>query len=345
MKIVHAHWSLNTGGTETMMVDIMNEQSHTNEVWCLILNDEVDEKVKARISPRIQFKCYHRKDKIKGLFDILCFNLDLLRISPDVIHTHGESFPSIIKIPMIPIVLTRHSTLGNGKYCSFADKLCFISNAVRQHSILQGYDGQVVYNGIHADQIIRKKNFNRNSRFRIIQVGRLEKIKGQHLLLEAAYILRQKGIVDFSIDFIGDGTQYDFLQSIIKKYALENCVSLLGVKDRDYIYSHLCEYDLYVQPSLSEGFGLTIAEAIAASLPVLVSNLPGPMEVIDNGRLGAYFEAGNIESLAKELLNIIQGNVEDKRLSAISYLESNFTIQSTARNYIDVYDRLINGNN
>ena len=48
---------------------------------------------------------------------------------------------------------------------------------------------------------------------------------------------------------------------------------------QDYVAAHLTDYDLFVQPSRWEGFGLTVAEAMAAGVPVLVSEGQGPAEV------------------------------------------------------------------
>ena len=52
---------------------------------------------------------------------------------------------------------------------------------------------------------------------------------------------------------------------------LEKHVRFLGNQSREYVYSHLKDYDLFVQPSRFEGFGLTVAEAMAACVPVLVT--------------------------------------------------------------------------
>lgn len=342
MKIVHAHWSLNTGGTETMMVDIMNEQAKTDEVWCLIVNDVVDERVYARLSTRVHFKCYHRKPGIFGYLAILKLNFDLLHICPDVIHTHGEEFARIIIAKKTPIVLTRHSTLGYGKYCHLADQLCFISNAVRAHSVAQGHDGIVVYNGIHPEEIIVKthdyKNLSHN--YRIVQVGRLETIKGQQLLVEAAYKLKKQGVSGFEIDFIGDGSERKNLQNLIEQYNLNDCVHLLGAKDRSYVYSHLCEYDLFVQASLSEGFGLTLAEAMAAGVSVLSSNLDGPLEVIGYGKYGEIFETNNAESLSYQLLKFINNEVPDKTKEAKRVVWDQFNINHTASRYLSIYKNI-----
>lgn len=338
MKIVHAHWSLNIGGTENMMIDIMNQQVHDHEVWCLIINDQVDDSVKARLDSRVHIKCYHRKRGLKGYLKLIHFNCDLLCIAPDVIHTHGEAFPRVIWPHRYPIVLTRHSTLGDGANLSIPDAICFISEAVRKHSLRQGFDGLVVYNGIHAEKIRTKdQNSQASTPFRIVQVGRLCEIKGQHLLIEAAERLVQEGFRDFRIDFIGDGETRSSLSNMIAEKHMEKYITLMGRKDRDYIYNHLCDYDLFVQASLSEGFGLTLAEGIAAGLYVLSCDLEGPMEVIGNGKYGESFVTGDVDSLSEQIKRFLLGAVADKRTEAKVYLDKNFTIASTADKYISVY--------
>ena len=59
----------------------------------------------------------------------------------------------------------------------------------------------------------------------------------------------------------------------------ETYVRFLGKQTQDYVAAHLTDYDLFVQPSRWEGFGLTVAEAMAAGVPVLVSEGQGPAEV------------------------------------------------------------------
>ena len=67
----------------------------------------------------------------------------------------------------------------------------------------------------------------------------------------------------------------DYLKDQIKKYQLENNIRIKGHKDRSWIFKNLSSYHLLVQPSRSEGFGLTLVEAVAAGLPVISSKIDG----------------------------------------------------------------------
>jgi len=61
MRVIHLIWGLNTGGSETMLVDIVNEQSLTAEVVVLIGNADVDLAVLERISPKVEVKFLGRQ--------------------------------------------------------------------------------------------------------------------------------------------------------------------------------------------------------------------------------------------------------------------------------------------
>ena len=118
---------------------------------------------------------------------------------------------------------------------------------------------------------------------RIVMVSKLNhEKKGQDLLIKAAVGL--KGLVH--VDLIGDGSSREYLQQLIQELYVEELISLLGTKSQPYITAHLADYDLFVQPSRWEGFGLTVAEAMAAKVPVLVSAGQGLAEVTCGDKFG-----------------------------------------------------------
>lgn len=338
MKICHVIWSLMTGGTETMLADIMNEQVKEHEVHCLIINDKVDDNVLKRINLHINIMMFKRSSKPWDVLPFVRLNIALHHIKPDVIHVHGDRTAKVIVPKHVPIVRTLHSTLGNGKESGLYAKICCISEAVRKYSLSQGYDGTVVYNGIRPELISpRLSNSQRHTPLRIVQVGRIEEVKGQQVLVEAAHLLAQEGHKDVSIDFIGDGSNRKEIEQMAVRYELSPQIRFLGMKDRDYIYSHLKNYDLFVMSSLSEGFGLTLAEAMAAGLPVITCNLEGPMEVIDHGTHGLSFTSGDSQSLADTITDFIEGRQTVDTAKARQFAIDNFSIQKTATKYIEIY--------
>lgn len=106
----------------------------------------------------------------------------------------------------------------------------------------------------------------------------------------------------------------------------------------------MCDYHLLVQPSISEGFGLTIAEGMAAGVPVLVSDLPAPLEIIDKGRQGYYFRHNDVDDLCRMLRYIIKHYEEALQLSdkAQTFVTINFDSKLIAQQYINLYNEYIN---
>lgn len=156
-------------------------------------------------------------------------------------------------------------------------------------------------------------------------------------------VVNEKNIHNIFVDFIGDGPSYDYLEKLVSKYHIEEYVHFLGGQTRKYIYDKLCNYDLLVQPSISEGFGLTVAEAMAACVPVLVSDVPGTMEVIGKDLYGSHFETENYRKLAECILQIQKEPFNiDQLQKARSYAIANFDISHTAKTYLNEYKRILN---
>lgn len=114
-----------------------------------------------------------------------------------------------------------------------------------------------------------------------------------------------------------------------------------GKKPQKYIIEHLRDYDLFVQPSRNEGFALTVAEAMSAKLPVLVSSGQGPAEVTENDKYGWVFENGNIDDLAAKL-EYIRSHYDEalaKIEKAYGHVRKRYDVSVTAKAYLDNYPR------
>ena len=118
-----------------------------------------------------------------------------------------------------------------------------------------------------------------NGKNKILTVGRLADKKGQDLAIRAAGLLKNAN-VDFVWYFVGDGETKNLLSKMILELHLENNVVLLGGRSNPYPYFENC--DIYVQPSRSEGFGISLAEAKLFGKPVVATKFNSVNEQIQN---------------------------------------------------------------
>jgi glycosyltransferase involved in cell wall biosynthesis len=343
MKIVHILYALNTGGTETMLVDIANEQTKTENISIIIINNVVNETIAKNFEKKINVFRINREPGSRYPGKIIKLNVLLNKLKPDIIHCHNHTIINIIFLPLkAKKYLTVHGIgypINNFKKY---DTLFAISESVKNDILSKGdFRVQVVHNGIKTELITNRKPTQSKHVFKIVQIGRLDhEKKGQDVLLGAlTWIKQNRPDIHFTIDFIGEGTSLNFLEKIIIENNLQQHVTFLGNRQRSYVYENLCKYDLLVQPSIYEGFGLTVVEAMAAKVPVLVSNIHGPMEIIGKGKYGSFFESGNIKDCANKIVHISENHdhyitVAEKAFELCSH---NFSITSTAKKYLTHY--------
>lgn len=345
MKIAHIVWGMETGGVETMLVNIINEQVKTETVALYIINDFINESIMQKLSPLCKVIRINRKPHSKNILKIIKLNVCMSIFNPDIVHIHSYRVSRLI-FGRRNIVRTIHGLNNIPIEYPRMKALYAISDAVRDFTIEQGFmNVTTVENGILTDVFKKRKNSSRMlpEIFHFVQVSRLYIIeKGQDLLVEAMSLLRERGVNNFIMHFIGSGESESMLKNMVKEKGLNDYVVFEGNRTQDFLHDHLCDYDLFIQPSRNEGFGLTIAEAVAAGLPVLVSNLEGPMEIIGNGRYGMSFECGNIKDLADKLQIILDGGYDysltDK---AYRHIVEKYDVRRTAKRYIEEYKKIL----
>jgi len=340
MKITHVIFAMNIGGAEVMLVDLLNQQVKKQSVSLIVINSSICFSLLDKIDNQVKIVLIGRKEKSRSLLPIIKLNWYLLRIMPDIIHCHNHA---VIKMIVLKnnAVLTVHDV--NVPTNNFKDykKIFAISNAVKNNIEKRSSINPIlVYNGIKVESINIKEDYTFNI-FRIIQVSRLDhNKKGQHILLKALKILvYDRKIKNIKVDFIGEGESLFFLKDLVLEYQLQNYVNFKGSCHREFIYEHLNEYCLLIQPSMYEGFGLAIAEAMVAKLPVLVSDIDGPLEIVGNGEYGYVFKKGDVQSLVNKINHIYLNYSSIRTIidKAHDWCIKKFSIKKMTQNYINNY--------
>ena len=345
MKILHLLPGLKVGGQETMIINIANEQAKTQSIIVMIINDDYDEHLLTLFEEEVEIVLIGRPRSSKNPLWLLKLNYEIWKRKPDVVHSHYEKLVMYLIRFGYKFIYTIHGFTIPPKYLRKNTNLIAISRGI-QDDVKEraNKESTVIYNGLKFDNIVKREAlqpYEKNKPFRILQVGRLyHEIKGQDILLCAVALLRDKGYCNIYLDFWGEGPSKDSLQLLLKDLNLKN-VSFGGTKSVEFINEHLHEYNMLVQPSRNEGFGLSVAEAMAAKIPVITSNCSGLLEVVDFGAYGLVFENGNVEDCAEKIENVLHTDIEalQKRVDmAWDFANEHFNIKITAANYIRFYE-------
>lgn len=342
MKIIHCIFSLNTGGAENMLVDILNEQVKLHHVTLIIINKSYTKELIKKISEKVKLFFLDRCPGSRSIFPLIKLNYLLYSLRPDILHIHSLQLVKTIFIHRKSLFYTAHCMELDEKYLKHLKNIFAISQAVKDDILQKGkHVVQVIENGIHFENIKQKISVQPTRNFRIIQVGRLNhQLKGQDILIKAAAQLIHRNLIPrLSVDFIGEGPSLSYLKELCAQEGISEQVHFLGLQNREYIYSHLCDYDLMCHPSRSEGFGLTVAEGIAARIPVLVATGDGPFEIIGKGKFGYYFERENIEECASQIVHIYKNYGDCYKITDIAWphIVQNYSINRMVGQYLDAY--------
>lgn len=135
----------------------------------------------------------------------------------------------------------------------------------------------------------------------LVTVGRLVPLKGHSLAIDAAKILKETEI-DFVWYFVGDGPSRNNIEELISVNNLTEYVVLLGEQANPYPYMNVC--DIYVQPSIFEGFGITVAEAKILQKPIVCTNFDVVHDQLTNEVNGLIVNKDGVE-IANAILRLI----------------------------------------
>jgi glycosyltransferase involved in cell wall biosynthesis len=195
---------------------------------------------------------------------------------------------------------------------------------------------RTIYNACDLDRFLPQKPRARggvHTPLRIAMVARLEAHKDQPTLIEAVALLRDRGIA-VEAWLIGEGSRRTALKALINGLHLSGQVKLLGMR-RD-IPDLLQELDVFVFAAKpDEGFGIALAEAMAAGVPIVATDVGACREVLNEGSCGLLVPAQNPQALADGILAVRNdpGAALSRATAASDRVCQHFSVAAMARAY------------
>ena len=176
----------------------------------------------------------------------------------------------------------------------YANKIVTINNVIDIDSIIEKSKESI------EEGLFSKNNFN------IVSCGRLSPVKGLNIAVEAVTKLVEEGYTDINWYIVGGGPIEKDLKEQIAKYKMDNHIFMLGMKNNPYPYIKKC--DLFIQPSIFEGYSLSIMEAKILGKPILATYAAAEKQIEDG--VDGFLCDTNAESVYENLLRLYK-NKED----------------------------------
>jgi glycosyltransferase involved in cell wall biosynthesis len=313
---------------------------------------------------------------MKGAYDLKTFIsfIKMLRKEKfDIIHTNLIRTDIIGRlagrIAGVPIICTTehgiHTWRVRGKTVEriirrlyrytggFTDRIVAVSEYVKQQLIIEGIAPgkcQRIYNGVDINRFVpiteeEKKEFRKYlADFEydnlVGVVGNMVQLKGHIYSIQAVpKIIEQHPSTLFV--FVGAGPLQEELEKDVREKGLEKRVRFLG-KLSAVTPKLIASLDVLVQPSLTESFGLVVAEAMATGIPVVASKVGGVPEIVEDGISGYLVESQNPVEIAEKVNNLLSNKEQGTAFgnAGRDLVVSNFSIEYTAEEYYQLYRRL-----
>jgi glycosyltransferase involved in cell wall biosynthesis len=283
----------------------------------------------------------------------------------DIIHVqHSFLFPKVLGLLEMPranrpkIVITLRGGDTYVKpwihdkwrvfYKDFSNKVdAFVVMSLHQKHYLQQWG--IHDERIHVIPISFGQTFNIKPKFpndkvlKIVSAFRLCWEKNIDGNLRVIKLLKEGGL-PIQYDIYGDGPDLGQFYYLVDKYDLKDCVVCHGKIDNSALKLGLKNYDIYLQLSHSESFGVAVVEAQSLGIPAIVSNSGGLPEAILPDKSGFCIDPFDAERAASIIENLWTNKETYIQFSeqAITYSHKKFNIDIETERLTSLYNRLIN---
>jgi len=246
------------------------------------------------------------------------------------------------------ILRARKHRLAYRLMAGVPDAVFAVSEQVRRHSIevdrIDPARVQTIYNGLDLrDWDTASRPATPSDELLVTTVGNIRRVKGHDVFIKAAAsIVPHFPNVSFSIagDVLDPG-YFAELQALVRDLNLSDRFHFAGgVTD---MRQHLSAADIFVLPSRSEGFSNAIIEAMAASLPVVATNVGGNSEAVKDGFTGFLVPPDDPAALAAAISRLLSDQSQAKAMGAAgkAIVAENFTTEVMMTRIASAYEKLL----
>jgi glycosyltransferase involved in cell wall biosynthesis len=259
------------------------------------------------------------------------------RERPLVVHTHSSKAGIVgrlaAKLAGVPVVVhtvhgwpfheaasrtaTAFYVMLERMMAPFADRLIVVADHDLETGLQKGIGKRPKYrlvpNGIEMADLLRIDRQGTREPDTVGSVMRLSEQKDPMTLMRAAARVAER-YPDVRFKVAGDGPLRPELEEMSRELRLQDRFDFLGIRrDLDGV---LGSFDVFVATSKWEGMPRAVVSAMAAGLPVIAAAVGGLAEVVQEGRTGYLFEAGDAEGLADRLIELLADQDVRARLGA-----------------------------
>lgn len=299
----------------------------------------------------------------KVLRSILTVRAIVAQERPDIIHAHTRVSQVVAffvsRITGVPYVTTCHGffkTRARKIFDTWGAKVIAISAAVKGHLIkdlgVSEKRVELIYSGVDIeafskdcspDEVTRiKKELGLHAGPLVGTIGRLSPVKGQAFLIKAMEDVLSKR-PDVRALIVGDGPEENALKDLARSLNIEYAVKFLRA-DLD-THRILSSMDVFVFPSIKEGLGIALLEAMASGRPCVASDVGGIGNIIKDGINGLLVGPGDAAGIASSILALLDDDVLRKSVgnAARALVKERFSLTLMTDGVMRLYEDVVKG--
>jgi glycosyltransferase EpsD len=236
-------------------------------------------------------------------------------------------------------LLKRYTANGGNHFIAISENIELFLKSVLP---TKGFKIHLLHNAIDVKRFKKSTNFvssKDHQVFQLISIGRMDTNKNHQFLVDVVHDLTTKQI-PVHLTLVGDGPQRDVLQEKINQLNLQHHISLVGIQE--HVEDYLWKADLYIHSAITEGFGLTLLEAMAAGLPVVTLNGGGNKNLIHHGENGYIIDEQDVTLFSNYITTFVQNKISLELSSKYAVdFANNFDITTYCEKLTIIYKKVL----